>query len=78
MMEIRSPEKPFAGNVYECSSKKSLVDYHHALCWSPTKSGWVKVISNNFFASWPGLTPHVVNKYLQKSEATVMGHLRQT
>ena len=39
MTEIRSPEKPFAGSVYECSSKKALVDYHHASCWSPTKSG---------------------------------------
>ena len=44
MTEIKSPESNSVANVYECSSKNSLVNYHHALCWSSTKSGWVKEI----------------------------------
>ena len=42
MTESTSPDEYFAGIVYECKSKKSLVDYHHASCWNPTHSGWGK------------------------------------
>ena len=76
--EINSPEKLSASNVYECKSKQQLIEYHHASCWSPVKSTWTKATSNNFFTSWPGLTTSTINKYLGKSEPTILGHLRQT
>ena len=76
--EITSPEKLSAVSVYKCKSKLQLVDYHHASCWSPVKSTWVKAISNIFFTFWPGLSKAMVNQYLVKKEATILGHLRQT
>ena len=39
MMKFQTPDKYFAGSLYECKSKGTLVDYHHALFWSPTQSG---------------------------------------
>ena len=78
MTELETPDENFAGNIYECKSKRDLVNYHHASCWSPTTSGWIKSIKNNFFTTWPGLNANTVAKYLSKKEATVLGHLKQT
>ena len=30
MTEPKNPDEYFAGSSYECKSKKTLVDYHHA------------------------------------------------
>ena len=49
MTELPTPDDYFAGSAYACKSKGTLVDYHHASFWSPTQSGWVKAITNNFF-----------------------------
>ena len=57
--------------------KKTLVDYHNASCWKPTRSGWVKAITKNFFTSWPGLLVDLVHKHLNKKQSTILGHLQQ-
>ena len=75
MTESTTPDKYFTGSAYECKSKKTLVDYHHASCWSPTHSGWGKAITKNFFTSWPGLLLNLVHKHLTKKQSTVLGHL---
>ena len=36
-----------------------------------------KQSKRNAFASWPGLTANLVNKYLPKTEANIKGHIRQ-
>ena len=77
LTEFQTPDKYFAGNLYEWKSKGTLVDYHHASCWSPTQSGWVKSITKNLFTSWPGLSSYLVLKYLNKKQATILGHLQQ-
>ena len=55
LTESTIPDKYYSGIAYRCKSKSTLVDYHHASCWSPTQSGWVKPITQNFFTSWLGL-----------------------
>ena len=75
--EPKSPEEYFAGGAYECKSKKTLVDYHHASCWIPTHSGWEKAITKNFFTSWPGLSVDLIHKHLKKKQSTILGHLQQ-
>ena len=45
MTEPKTPDEYFVGRAYECKSNKTLVDYHHASCWSPTHSGWRKETS---------------------------------
>ena len=64
MTESTNLDKYFAGSAYECKSNITLVDYHHASWWSPTKSVWGKEITKNFFTSWPGLSFDLVHKYL--------------
>ena len=66
MTEFQTPDEYFAGSVYECKSKGTLVDYQHASFWIPTQSGWVRSITKNFFTSWPGLSSDLVQKYLTK------------
>ena len=51
--------------------------FYHAACFSPTKHTFVEAIKRNEFASWPGLTADLVNKYLPKTEATVKGNIQQ-
>ena len=41
------------------------------------KTIFVEAIKRNAFASWPGLTAGLVNKYLPNTEATIQGHIRQ-
>ena len=47
MTEFTTPDEYFAGSVYECKSKVTRVNYHHASCWIPTQYGWVKAITKN-------------------------------
>ena len=64
--EFTTPDEYFAGIVYECKSKGTLVDYHRASCWIPSKYGWGKAITKNFFFYWPGLSSDLVQNYLTK------------
>ena len=65
-------------SVYECSSKQNLAIFLHQACFSPPISTWIEAIKKNFFATFPGLTVDLVNKYTPKSEHIVKGHTRQT
>lgn len=75
-----SPSKtipaPEANNVYEINNKRDIITYLHKACFSPVPSTWIKAIDAGFFATWPGLTSQLVRHHLQKSEATIKGHLR--
>ena len=42
MTEFRTLSDFFSKNVYQCKSKDTLVDYHHATCRRSTQSWWVK------------------------------------
>ena len=77
MTESTTPDEYFAGSAYKCNSKSTLVDYHHASCWSPTHSGWGKAVTKTFFTSWPGLLFDLVHKYLSKKQSTILGHIQQ-
>jgi hypothetical protein len=65
-------------SVYEISKVYGTIQYLHAAAGSPVPSTFVKAIKAGNFTTWPTLTPEHVNKYLEKSEATVKGHLNQT
>jgi hypothetical protein len=65
-------------SVYEISKVYDKIQYLHAAAGSPVPSTFVKAIKAGNFTTWPTLTPEHVNKYLEKSEATVKGHLNQT
>ena len=77
MTAPKNSDEYFAGSAYKCKSKKTLVDYHQASCWSRTHSVWVKTITKNFFISWPGLSVDLVHKHLMERQSTILGHLQQ-
>jgi hypothetical protein len=64
-------------NAHTNNNQKVLINYLHAVCFSPVKSTWITAIKNGNFLSWPGLTEHAVEKHLSKSTATTKGHLNQ-
>eukprot|EP00957_Ditylum_brightwellii_P153026 11648364-Ditylum_brightwellii.AAC.1 len=39
---------------------------------------WKKAVNAGFFAIWPGQTENVIKKHLQRSSATIKGHLKRT
>ena len=59
------------------SLQQQLVQWLHAAAFSPSPSTFLNAIQHNFFATWPGLTPDIVRRYLPPSDATVKGHLNQ-
>jgi hypothetical protein len=46
-------------------------------CFSPVKSTFIKAIEADNFTTWPNLTEHNVKQNLEKSEATIKGHMNQ-
>ena len=60
------------------TSKASLIQYLHQAAFSTPKTTLIKVLHNNQFAKWPGLTVKAVQKYLPDSvPATDKGHMKQ-
>jgi hypothetical protein len=66
-----------AHSVYKCTNKRDLVRFLHASDFIPVQDTWLKAIRAGHFATWPGLTKHLVRKHLPKEIATVKGHLSQ-
>ena len=60
----------FAGNAYRINTKKELVNFYRAAAGWPVKTTWIAAIKRNAFASWPGLTEKLVERYLEKKEPT--------
>ena len=77
MTEQHIPDTLRANHVYETKSKQELTLFYHAACFSPTKRTFVDAMKRNAFASWPGLTVEIVDKYLPRTEATIKRHIRQ-
>ena len=66
-----------ANTLFTPQTQQKLVQWLHAAAFSPSTSTFLNAIQRNFFATWPGLTPESVRRYLPSSEATVKGHLDQ-
>ena len=65
-----------ANSAYEARTVPALMSYLHGCAGFLPKTTWIKGIKANFYPGWPLLTPERVEKYLPKSEATVMGHMK--
>jgi hypothetical protein len=77
-LDVNSTKKDESINSVYKISKAYAIQYLHAAAGSPVPSTFVKAIKARNFTTWPTLTPEHVNKYLEKSKATVKGHLNQT
>jgi hypothetical protein len=56
------PETVQCNHAHDNNNQKDLINYLHAVCFSPVKSTWIKAINNGNFSSWPGLNEHTVEK----------------
>ena len=52
----KKPHRQYAHNAYAMTSKASLIQYLHQAVFSPPKATLLKILCNNQFATWPGLT----------------------
>ena len=77
MTELKIPDIHFAGSLYESKSKAGLFTFLYLALWSPCTSTLISTIKT-FLSTWPGLTEQLVQKFLQKSEATAKGHIRRS
>jgi hypothetical protein len=66
-----------ANNVYALRNKGALVNYLHRDMFSCTKSSIIHAVKKGRLATWPGLTEDAINKILQMTPATAMGHMNQ-
>ena len=66
-----------AANAYELRAVPALISYLHGCAGYIPKETWIAGINAGYYTTWPGLTLTRVRKYLQKSEHTVMGHMKR-
>ena len=71
------PDAQFYESTYECPSKSDRVHFLHISAFYPTKITCLAAIEKSFFLTWPRLTTELVSKYLQQSELTTTGHMKQ-
>ena len=64
-----------ANNVHRSTTKKEIVEYYHAVAGWPVKKTWIAAIQRNAYASWPGLTKHMVRPHLKAREPTILDHM---
>jgi len=56
---------------------RQAVKYLHLCLFSPTKSTLLSAIRNNHFVGWPALTADAVQRHLQLTVPTILGHMDQ-
>ena len=71
----KGPIEHLANNAYRIETKKELLEFYHKVGGHPVKKTWIAAIERKAYASWPGLTVKLVQRFLDKQEATIMGHM---
>jgi hypothetical protein len=69
--------EPIANILYELRSTGSLVHYLHKALFSPTSSALLQAVKDGHLITWPGLAEDAINKHLNLTPATAMGHMNQ-
>ena len=64
------------GIINSRTTKQQLAKYHHACAFSPAISTWTKAIKKGHFATWPGLTEELVQKYYTPDDEISLGHMK--
>jgi hypothetical protein len=75
--QYRKWQNEMSNNVYKFTNIYDATQYLYTAAFSPVKSTFLKAIDAGNFATWPTLTAQHVNKYLEKSEASIKGHMNQ-
>jgi hypothetical protein len=72
---IKMIPDPIANNMYELHNTGALVHYLHKALFSPTKAEMLQAVKDGHLITWPGLTEDAINKHLELTPATAMGHM---
>jgi hypothetical protein len=75
--KYRKRHNEMSKNVYEFTKIYDATQYLHGEAFSPVTSTLLKAINAGNFATWPTLTAQHVKKYLEKSDASIKGHMNQ-
>ena len=75
-LPLYSPQEQ-ANALFPEQTQRDLIQWLHAAAFSPSISTFLEAVEQNFFVTWPNLTPKVIRRYLKPSVATVKGHLNQ-
>ena len=71
-----TPAQHTAANAYTISCVPALISYLHACAGFPVTETWIDAINKGWYSTWPGLTASRVQKHLEPSEHTSMGHMK--
>ena len=73
--EFQTPDKCFPGSVYECQKKTLWITttYHARASLNPGEESQLQKLLHFL----PGLSSDLVLKYLNKKQATILGHIQQ-
>lgn len=63
--------------IRKIKAKKDLITFLHGAMFSPFPVTWIKVIKNNHFTTWPGISPELITIHLAPLVATAEGHMQQ-
>ena len=63
--------------LYQQKNLQEHIKYLHQCAFSPTTRLWIQAVKKGHFKTWPGVTVDVIQRYLPKSETTMLGHLDQ-
>ena len=73
----KGPVQHLANNAYRIETKRELIEFYHKAAGHLVKKTWIAAIDRGAYASWPGLTVKLVQRFLDKQEATIMGHMHE-
>jgi len=69
----KGPIKHIANNAYRIETKKELIEFYHKAAGHPVKKTWIAAIERGAYASWPGLTAKLVQRFLEKQRSNHNG-----
>ena len=61
-----------AASAYEIRAVPALISYHHASLGNISKPTFLQYTITGFYATFPGLTPALIRKYLTKAETKTL------
>ena len=73
---LNTSATPYHQRPHDGFTIPTMLSYLHACAGYPVTSTWIQAIRRGYFTTWPGLTASRVQRYLPKSEETVLGHLK--
>ena len=73
---LLTAEEHTAANAYRIANFPAAISYLHTCTGFPVIVTWIYAINKGWYSTWPSLTSSWVQKHLDPSEHTSMGHMK--